>query len=107
MRRTALLASAALLTALVATDLDLSPRPADAAPASLRDVMFVGNNWAGTATIVDANTRQVLKTGVNFIPDKKAELQDQDAVDRALLRSNDGTLGEVHEPLAWALGLVQ
>ena len=51
-----------------------------AAPASppepLRDVMFVGNNWAGTATVVDANTLEVLKTGVNLIPDKAQELND-------------------------------
>lgn len=77
MRRTALLASAALLAALVATDLDPNPERAEAAgTAPLRDVMFVGNNWAGTATIVDARTRKVLKTGVDFIPDKKEELQE-------------------------------
>jgi hypothetical protein len=38
--------------------------------------MWVGNNWAGTATIVDENTLEVLKTGVNLIPDKEQELQD-------------------------------
>lgn len=40
----------------------------------LRQVMFVGNNWAGTASIVDANTRKVLKRGVDLIPDKDEEL---------------------------------
>ena len=38
--------------------------------------MWVGNNWAGTATIVDENSLEVLKTGVNLIPDKKQELKD-------------------------------
>jgi hypothetical protein len=46
---------------------------AETAP-SLRDVMFVGNNWAGTATIVDAHTLSVLKRGVDLIPDKEEEL---------------------------------
>ncbi|MBO9519889.1 MAG: serine/threonine protein kinase [Nocardioidaceae bacterium] len=74
MRRTAaLLATLALgATALVASDVTT----ASAAPDPLRDVMFVGNNWAGTATIVDAHTRQVLRTGVNLIPDKAQELAD-------------------------------
>jgi YVTN family beta-propeller protein len=38
--------------------------------------MFVGNNWAGTATIVDARTLKVLRTGVNLVPDKAQELTD-------------------------------
>ena len=43
-------------------------------PPNLRDVMFVGNNWAGTATVVDAHTRTVLTSGVNLVPDKDEEL---------------------------------
>ena len=50
--------------------------PATAAPAGFRDVMWVGNNWDGTATIVDERAMDVLKTGVNLIPDKEQELQD-------------------------------
>ncbi len=42
----------------------------------LRDVMWVGNNWDGTASIVDANTFEVLKRGVNLIPDKLQETND-------------------------------
>ncbi len=45
-----------------------------AAPTGLRDVMWVGNNWAGTASIVDAKTLKVLKRGVNLVPDKDQEL---------------------------------
>jgi hypothetical protein len=44
-----------------------------AAPEGLRDVMWVGNNWDGTASIVDARTFEVLKRGVNLIPDKRQE----------------------------------
>lgn len=36
--------------------------------------MYVGNNWAGTASIVDAKTMTVLKRGVDLIPDKAEEL---------------------------------
>jgi hypothetical protein len=50
--------------------------PATAAPTGFRDVMWVGNNWDGTATIVDERSLKVLKTGVNLVPDKEQELQD-------------------------------
>ena len=43
-------------------------------PTGKRTVMVVGNNWGGTATIVDARTREVLTT-INIIPDKDEELQ--------------------------------
>ncbi|MGO4255363.1 YncE family protein [Marmoricola sp. RAF53] len=77
MRRTALLAAAALLAAgLVVAESDLTHDDAHAAPAGLRDVMLVGNNWAGTATIVDARTRKVLRTGIDFVPDKAQEIAD-------------------------------
>ena len=39
-----------------------------------RSVMVVGNNWDGTATIVDARTHEVLTT-INIVPDKDEELQ--------------------------------
>ncbi len=75
MRRVRLLSLAGLFAAtLVAVDADLDRT--EAAPPPLRDVMLVGNNWAGTATIVDAKTRELLRTGVNFIPDKAQEIAD-------------------------------
>jgi len=39
-----------------------------------RSVMFVGNNWAGTATVVDADTMRVLRRDINLVPDKAEEL---------------------------------
>jgi hypothetical protein len=74
MRRTAALLLPALLA--VVTFVPAEAAPAVDSPTGLRDVMFVGNNWAGTATIVDAHTLKVLKTGVNLIPDKSQELND-------------------------------
>lgn len=81
MRLRAFLALFVMLAVVVAVDLERSDQAAlaaaPAAPATpLRDVMLVGNNWSGTATVVDANTRELLKTGINFIPDKAQELAD-------------------------------
>jgi hypothetical protein len=75
----------AVALCLMATGLVPAVSPASAAPATaaapasapvqLRDVMFVGNNWAGTATVVDARSLTVLRSGVDLIPDKAEELQ--------------------------------
>src|SRR4051794_17308049 len=74
---------AALLLPLLMVLATAFPAAASAPPAAdpppipgLRDVMFVGNNWAGTATIVDAHALTVLKTGVNLVPDRVQELTD-------------------------------
>jgi YVTN family beta-propeller protein len=48
-----------------------------AAPAKTRDVLYVGNNWDGTADVVDPYTFQVLAR-INIIPDieeRLAEIQ--------------------------------
>ncbi len=76
MRRVAVLLTSALVATLVVNSAPVNQPEANAAKPKLRDVMLVGNNWAGTATIVDAKTREVLKTGVNFIPDKDQEIAD-------------------------------
>jgi hypothetical protein len=77
MRRTAVVSLLAVLAALLFSDVDLHRNKASAVtPPGLRDVMLVGNNWAGTATIVDAHTLELLKTGVNFVPDKAQEIAD-------------------------------
>ena len=79
MRRTAVLTllalPAALLAGLGATQ-TADATSAAASPTGLRDVMWVGNNWAGTASIVDENSLEVLQRGVNLIPDKEQELAD-------------------------------
>jgi len=51
--------------------------PAIAQGAPTRDVLYVGNNWDGTADVVDPSTFQVL-TRINIIPDideRMAEIQ--------------------------------
>lgn len=67
-----LVAAATLLAVPSAT----AATPQAGAAPRLRDVMFVGNNWQGTASIIDADTHQMLKSGINLIPDKAQELQD-------------------------------
>jgi hypothetical protein len=66
-------ALAALTLVLAALVVPASASGAVTKPA-MRDVMIVGNNWAGTASIVDAHTFQVLRSGINLVPDKNAEL---------------------------------
>jgi hypothetical protein len=65
----------------------------------LHDVMFVGNNWAGTASIVDARTLKVLKTGVDLVPDKDQELADirSNPVDLAYYLAIQQGPGEGHD----------
>ena len=53
----------------------LGAAAAPAAGVGTRQVMFVGNNWAGTASVVDASTHQVLHV-LNVIPDKAARLRE-------------------------------
>lgn len=70
MRRTALLCALALTIPLLTTGTAAAEEP------PLREVTFVGNNWDGTASIVDTHTHQLLKTGVDLVPDKQQELRD-------------------------------
>ena len=67
MRRTAAL----IIAALVATAVPgaIGQAAERTAPARPHDVMFVGNNWDGTATIIDAHTHRKITT-INTIPDK-------------------------------------
>ncbi|HJR89970.1 MAG TPA: serine/threonine protein kinase [Aeromicrobium sp.] len=64
---------AAATVVVAALGLSQAAAPAATTP-SLRSVMYVGNNWAGTASIVDAKSMTVLKSGINLIPDKAEEL---------------------------------
>jgi len=61
-------AAAALIPSATASGVTTDPE--------LLDVMFVGNNWAGTASIVDARDPAILKSGIDLIPDKEQEMRD-------------------------------
>ncbi|PWN04556.1 serine/threonine protein kinase [Nocardioides silvaticus] len=75
-----------------------APIAVRAAPTGLRDVMWVGNNWDGTASIVDAHTFNVLKRGVNLIPDKVQETRDllTDPVGLVFFLAVAATAGQGH-----------
>ncbi|GAB3258644.1 YncE family protein [Nocardioides dilutus] len=80
MRRTGIFAAAAAATALtmaVGTAAVLLPSAGQAAAPGVkkppREVMFVGNNWDGTATVIDVRTRRAIKR-LNIIPDRREEL---------------------------------
>ncbi len=70
------LCATALATAVTAAGMLPSAATTTSTPDELRDVMFVGNNWAGTASIVDARDPKILKSGINLIPDKSQEMRD-------------------------------
>ncbi|WP_020647307.1 YncE family protein [Amycolatopsis balhimycina] len=58
-------------SALVATAIAV---PASGAPAALREVMFVGNNWEGTADVIQSRGSFARIGRVNIIPDKDQRL---------------------------------
>jgi hypothetical protein len=97
-RRTVVAASTAVV-ALIAVALSVTSSATPTARQGLRKVMFVGNNWAGTASIVDARTFKVLKRGVDLIPDKEQELSDirTDPVDLAYYYAIQQGPGEGHD----------
>jgi YVTN family beta-propeller protein len=74
MRRTAAVAlTLSLATSAVTTGaLSAGASAGQAAPAP-REVMFVGNNWDGTATVVDARTHKAVRT-LNMIPDRSERM---------------------------------
>ncbi|NEK87576.1 serine/threonine protein kinase [Blastococcus saxobsidens] len=73
MRRTAPLVAALALASVLTAGGTSAARPGPADPpgqgGGLRDVMFVGNNWEGTATVVDAATHRSIRT-IGTIPDR-------------------------------------
>jgi DNA-binding beta-propeller fold protein YncE len=69
MRRTAVVPLAVLLALTGVTTGPATADPPPAPAAELRPVMFVGNNWDGTATIVDAATYAPIRT-IDTIPDR-------------------------------------
>ncbi|MCD6639058.1 MAG: serine/threonine protein kinase [Nocardioides sp.] len=72
--RRLLLTLALLTTALAAVPAPGQPADAASRASGKRSVMFVGNNWSGTATVVDAQSLKVLKRGIDLVPDLDEEL---------------------------------
>ncbi|SNR42575.1 YncE family protein [Blastococcus mobilis] len=65
---------AALAVALATGVVPTGATAAQGVPGSaVREVMFVGNNWEGSATVVDARTYRPLRT-IDTIPDRGARM---------------------------------
>lgn len=97
------LSAMAAMTALATAALVAGPAPAAGAeavgPADLREVLFVGNNWEGTADVL-ASTGDLAKVGrINVIPDKEERLREiyLNPVKLAFFLGVRGTAGEGHD----------
>ncbi|MFD7263141.1 YncE family protein [Streptomyces sp. NPDC059874] len=76
LRTLAALAAATLLAAAVPTAAGAATAAAAAPGDGLREVLFVGNNWEGTADVL-ASTGDLAKVGrINVIPDKAERLRE-------------------------------
>ncbi len=73
-RNRSYLSRLAWLTASVALLATGAAVPATGAPAALREVMFVGNNWEGTADVIQSRGSFARVGRVNIIPDKDQRL---------------------------------
>ncbi|MFG1736601.1 YncE family protein [Micromonospora chalcea] len=74
-RRRAALAVLAALALVAPAPLMTAPAPAAAAVA-LQEVMFVGNNWDGTADVVRSRGDYAKLGRINVIPDRAARLRE-------------------------------
>ncbi|QLQ40019.1 YncE family protein [Micromonospora robiginosa] len=74
-RRRAGLAALAALALAVSTPLAAAPAPASAA-AALEEVMFVGNNWDGTADVIRSRGDYARIGRIDVIPDRTARLRE-------------------------------
>jgi hypothetical protein len=86
MRRTAFVLMAAALAPLGCLSVPPTAQAGPVAPtrtavphvredSGVRDVMFVGNNWEGTADVVDARTFKVIKR-IDIVPDREERMQE-------------------------------
>ncbi|GAA4605276.1 DNA-binding beta-propeller fold protein YncE [Actinoplanes octamycinicus] len=74
MRATHRLLGAAAAVALAATTAATATPASAAAPAALREVMFVGNNWEGTADVIKSSGDFAKLGRINVVPDKNQRL---------------------------------
>ncbi|NYH45717.1 DNA-binding beta-propeller fold protein YncE [Micromonospora jinlongensis] len=74
LRRRAGLATLAALALAVSTPLAAAPAPA--AAAALQEVMFVGNNWDGTADVIRSRGDYAKLGRINVTPDRAARLRE-------------------------------
>jgi hypothetical protein len=90
---------AAALALTVAAPATTAATAAPQAPAGLREVMFVGNNWDGTADVIES-TGDFAKIGrVNVIPDKDRRMAEinADPIKWIYFQAIRNSVGEGHD----------
>jgi DNA-binding beta-propeller fold protein YncE len=95
------LAAGLTVVAATAVAVGTTQVSADPLPNTLREVLFVGNNWDGTADVV-APTADLTKIGrVNIVPDKDARLTEiyLNPIRLAFFLGIRETVGEGHDQL--------
>src|SRR5829696_8919828 len=109
-RTTRLGRSATTFAAAILVTVAATPNPATASRATvhratattvasaMRDVLMVGNNWDGTADVIDAATYQRLRR-INVIPDRDQRMTEiiLDPVRLAAFLFNRTNIGEGHD----------
>ncbi|MGC3860431.1 YncE family protein [Micromonospora chersina] len=98
--RRAGLAALAVLALAVPAPVAAAPRPA-AAAAGLQEVMFVGNNWEGTADVIRSHGDYARLGRINVVPDRDARLREiyLNPVRLAFFLGNRQGPGEGHDQL--------
>ncbi|UUN27858.1 YncE family protein [Streptomyces sp. FIT100] len=96
-------AVAAIAAALALTVTSAAPAPAAASgsadPTALREVLFVGNNWEGTADVLESSGALTKVGRINVIPDKDERLLEiqLNPVKLAYFLGIRTTVGEGHD----------
>ncbi|HZG07099.1 MAG TPA: YncE family protein [Streptomyces sp.] len=91
--------AAALVLAATAAAPASAAAPADAGDAGLREVLFVGNNWDGTADVIGSTGDHARVGRINVIPDKEERLREiyLNPVRLAFFLGIRETVGEGHD----------
>ncbi|MGW7368089.1 YncE family protein [Streptomyces sp. NPDC054841] len=69
-------ALAAIAAALAVTVASAAPAPASTPKDGLREVLFVGNNWEGTADVLESSGSLTKVGRINVVPDKDERLRE-------------------------------
>ncbi|MET8770135.1 YncE family protein [Streptomyces sp. NPDC004658] len=100
--RTRHLCSVAAALALTAAAPATAASASSAAPAGLREVLFVGNNWDGTADVIRSSGDFAKIGRINVIPDKAARMAEinADPIKWIYFQAIRNSVGEGHDQFA-------
>ncbi|MEU7563493.1 YncE family protein [Streptomyces eurythermus] len=100
--RTRHLCSVAVALALAVTGPAASASARSAAPDGLREVLFVGNNWDGTADVIRSSGDYAKIGRIDVVPDKDARMAEinADPVKWIYFQAIRNSVGEGHDQFA-------